>query len=156
VQQYAKVIKVKPEMSLATVEIKRHASCDKCGECSEQPTAGEMEVDARNPIGAQKGDFVAIEMDDRSILGALVVVYLVPIINMFIGYFLGEWLSKRLIIWNPEMLGAVMAISFLVISFGIAKKYGEKGKAAGRYQPVIKRTVDLTVEDIEDSSHHQH
>lgn len=152
-RQYAKVIET--DENMAKVEIRRHGSCNKCGECKEQ-SSNELEIKANNPIGAKTGEIVAIELESKNVLGALFVVYFLPLINMFIGYLVGKGISGNLGINNTDLMGAVIAVLFLVTSFLIAKKYGERGSMKGKYQPTIKRTVDPTVEDINQMDHQHH
>ena len=46
-------------------------------------------VIADNPVQAMPGDSVTVESSTKSILGAAIVVYLVPFALFFLGYFLG-------------------------------------------------------------------
>ena len=48
-----------------------------------------MAVIADNPVQAMPGDSVTVESSTKSILGAAIVVYLVPFALFFLGYFLG-------------------------------------------------------------------
>ncbi|MBM7624180.1 SoxR reducing system RseC family protein [Sporohalobacter salinus] len=142
-REYAKVIEVND--NLATVRIQRHGSCDKCGKCGE---SNDIEVEAKNSIGAKEGDLVTIELRDSNVLGAALVVYLLPLINLFIGYFIGQWFSGNYGFGNSDLIGALSGISFLIISLFFARKYGEINNSKGKYQPEIKRTVDPTSENL--------
>ena len=42
---------------------------------------------AKNPLGAKPGDRVVVASDTGSILGAAALVYLLPILLFFVGYF---------------------------------------------------------------------
>jgi sigma-E factor negative regulatory protein RseC len=46
-----------------------------------------VSVLAKNPLGAAPGDRVVVASDSRSILGAAALVYLLPLLLFFVGYF---------------------------------------------------------------------
>lgn len=64
-------------------------NCDGCGGCSEGGTP-EVAVRAKNPIGARPGDRVIVESGSAGVLGAAVTVYLLPLLPVFVGY----WLAR--------------------------------------------------------------
>ncbi|ADL11846.1 SoxR reducing system RseC family protein [Acetohalobium arabaticum] len=142
-REYAKVVEVNDE--LATVEIQRHGSCDKCGKCGDD---NDIEVEATNPIGAKEGDVVAIELRDSNVFGAALVVYFVPLLSLFLGYFIGQWFSGNYGFGSSDLVGALVGISSMVISFLFVRKYGEINNSKGKYQPEITRTVDPISEDL--------
>ena len=89
--QTAKVTKVFPD-GRAEVAVKRQSACghdcSKCGGgCSELMVSSTVAVMAANPVRAMPGDMVRVESSTGGILKAAVVVYLVPFILFFLGYF---------------------------------------------------------------------
>jgi positive regulator of sigma E activity len=70
------------------------------------------------------GDIVTFEIEDSSLLNIAALVYLMPIIFMMAGYFIGQELGFS------EGQGVLMSFLFLAISFGFIyffdKKRGEK------------------------------
>ena len=92
IQQKAKVTKLLPN-GRAEVAVKRQSACghdcSKCGGgCSELMVSSTVAVVAANPLKAMPGDMVTVESSTGGILGAAVVVYLVPFLLFFAGYFL--------------------------------------------------------------------
>ena len=90
--QTAKVTKVFPD-GRAEVAVKRQSACghdcSKCGGgCSELMVSSTVAVMAANPVRAMPGDMVRVESSTGGILKAAVVVYLVPFILFFLGYFI--------------------------------------------------------------------
>ena len=90
--QTAKVTKVF-EDGRAEVTVRRQSACghdcSKCGGgCSELMVSSTVAVTAANPVRAMPGDMVQVESSTRTILGAAVVVYLVPFLLFFGAYFL--------------------------------------------------------------------
>lgn len=76
----------------AEIEVHRVSACghdcSRCGGgCAELTRTGPVTVLARNPVGAQLGDRVVVESATRSILGFAAVVYLLPLVLFFAGYF---------------------------------------------------------------------
>ena len=96
--QTAKVTKVLPD-GRAEVSVRRQSACghdcSKCGGgCSEMMVSATVAVIADNPVRALPGDSVTVESSTGRILGAAVVVYLVPFLLFFLGYFLGAGRSE--------------------------------------------------------------
>ena len=70
--------------------------CHKCSGCGAQKET--MIVTADNPIRAQVGDFVTLTSDTASVMKAVLVVYLIPLVLFFAGYALGASLG-----WNGAL-----------------------------------------------------
>lgn len=76
---------------MATVRVLRRPACAGCdggGGCCEGQEKP-METRVRNPIGAQPGEIVTVETPSGAILGTAAMVYLLPLIAFFVGYFAG-------------------------------------------------------------------
>ena len=75
----------------AEVFLERQSACSgdyhRCGGCG--AVREKLFVRAQNPIGAQPGDHVTVETDTKSVLVSALIVYLVPLLLFFAGYFLG-------------------------------------------------------------------
>ena len=89
--QTAKVTRVL-DNGTAEVAVKRQSACghdcSKCGGgCSELMVSSMVSVVAANPVRAMPGDMVRVESSTGGVLKAAVVVYLVPFILFFLGYF---------------------------------------------------------------------
>lgn len=89
--QTAKVTRVM-ENGTAEVAVKRQSACghdcSKCGGgCSELMVSSTVSVVAANPVRAMPGDMVRVESSTEGVLKAAVVVYLVPFLLFFLGYF---------------------------------------------------------------------
>ena len=80
--QTAKVTRVLAD-GRAEVAVKRQSACghdcSKCGGgCSELMVSSTVAVIAANPVRAMPGDMVTVESSTSRVLGAAVIVYLVP------------------------------------------------------------------------------
>jgi positive regulator of sigma E activity len=91
------IVRVKQthEDGTATVFLQRESACSgDCHKCSGCGAAKEvMIVEARNPIGASRGDLVVLETKTRPVMKAVGVFYVLPLILFFGGYMLGS-------LWN--------------------------------------------------------
>lgn len=86
---------------IALVSVRRESACS--GDCHQCAGCGAvtqtLQVQAENPIGARKGDKVYLESDTAVVLWAVMLVYLLPVLCFFVGYFLGYSL------WHNGWLG---------------------------------------------------
>lgn len=75
----------------ATVLLVRESACSgDCHKCSGCGAAKEtMIFDAANPIGARRGDLVKVESATGPLMKAAVVLYVIPLVLFFLGYYLG-------------------------------------------------------------------
>ena len=98
----------------ATVFLQRESACSgDCHKCAGCGAAKEFMVfEARNPIGAQRGDLVVIESETQAVMKAVGIFYVLPQVLFFAGFLLGE-------LWNLGALfgglGFVGAIALAVI-----------------------------------------
>ena len=119
---------------MADVEIQRGTacgeSCASCGLCPGQTTV----ISAANDAGAAVGDKVIIDLADKKVLGAAFLVYIVPLIALFAGYFLCYAVTKN------ELLSALCGFLLLAVTFGIIILCDRKLKK--RYTPKIVRILN--------------
>ena len=59
--------------------------CESCSGCGMQGSS--THAVALNPIGAQAGQKVVVESSTKRLLGVMILVYLLPILCFFVGYF---------------------------------------------------------------------
>ena len=119
----------------ADIIVERSGMCAKCGVCSVLDS-GNMRATARNPVGAGIGDLVEVELAQGSILSAAAIVYMVPLLFFFAGYFLGAALGARFQT-DGEPLGILVGLIALVLSFWFVSRYDRKARERGDYQLMI-------------------
>lgn len=75
----------------AQVLLIRESACSgDCHKCSGCGAAKEtLLVLAENPIGASPGELVKLRSDTAPVMKAAVVLYILPLVLFFVGYFLG-------------------------------------------------------------------
>lgn len=88
-EQQAQVIRIVNETT-ARVAVKRKSACSgDCHTCHGCPHPDEIVmVDADNLVGAQKGDDVIVRSDTGRVLKLAAMLYLMPVVLFFLGYFL--------------------------------------------------------------------
>lgn len=122
---------------IAKVKISRHNECKNCGAC---PGDQAMVLDAQNLIGAKPGQRVSIEIKETNMLKAAFVVYVVPIIAIFLGAMCGGWLARE----NTQSVQAFQVIGG-IIAFVLAvlfiKFFDKSVNSRGKAQPTIKRIL---------------
>ena len=113
-EQQAQVIRIVSE-TVARVAVKRKSACSgDCHTCHGCPHPDEIVmVDADNFVGAQKGDDVILRSDTKRVLKLAALLYLMPLVLFFLGYFVmpgGE---------TPRMIagGAAFVVGIIICMF---------------------------------------
>ncbi|BBB89766.1 MAG TPA: SoxR reducing system RseC family protein [Methylomusa anaerophila] len=122
---------------MAKVRTSRHSDCENCGAC---PGNTALVLDARNPLGAKKGQRVAIEVQEANMLKAAFVVYVLPLILTVIGVVAGSYIGGQFHfdpLWFQIGGGA---IAFIAALFYI-KYFDRNARSNVKMQPVITRIL---------------
>ena len=95
-----------PENGIAEVFLERQSACSgdchRCGGCG--AVRETLFVRAEDPIGVSVGDQVVVETATGTVLKAAVLVYLLPVICFFAGYF-----TAAAFRFLPGLIGAAAA-----------------------------------------------
>ena len=109
--QYA-IIKKLTGPDTAEAEVLRGTACGgDCGSCESCHYASKLRVEEKNELGAMPGDRVEIETQTSRVLGAAVLVYVVPFVLFFIGYAIAAAMDLA--------EGPAIAISFVFFAAGV-------------------------------------
>lgn len=111
----------------AIVRTTRSAACEGCTshQACDQVSDAEMLVEAVNNVKAAVGDNVILEVPDATFLAGSFLVYLVPIISLVIGVFVGSRVGDAHG-WDNETTGFLFGIAFLGASLMAVRAYGNK------------------------------
>lgn len=74
---------------LAQVSIERGTACGHCTGCGECVYGKQIFIEAVNKVLAKPGDKVTVESETGVIMQVAVLIYLVPVVMLFLGYGLG-------------------------------------------------------------------
>lgn len=103
---------------IAKVKLSRHGDCENCGAC---PGSEAMVLEANNLIGAKRGEHVVLEVKENNMLKAAFIVYILPLVSIFIGAELGALLSSffKKSTYSLQIGGAAIAffISIAIIVY---------------------------------------
>jgi sigma-E factor negative regulatory protein RseC len=142
-QEVGVVLKVEGE--LAIVKTKRSSLCDGChsgGFCKALGGGSDMEVAARNEVGAKVGDEVRITVASKTFLKASFLVYIVPVTALIIGALLGATLGSSLYPGaSSDLLPVIFGLIFFFLSFVLMWIWGKGLKRDRQYCPMISEIV---------------
>ena len=94
----------------AEVAVKRLSACGgSCASCESCALERELKIRALNHVGARPGQRVLIESQSRTILGAALLVYLLPLGAFLAGYLLAALCGA------PESLRILSSFVFLAL-----------------------------------------
>ncbi len=112
--EYGQIVQVKDDK--AVIKINRSSACASCGACGIGSHKGEMLLTIPNTLNGEVGDYAELELSSTQVLKASVIVYLIPLIALFVGIAGGFMLAPAFGM-DPELLGAVSGIGLTVIAF---------------------------------------
>lgn len=122
-EQVGQVVDIKDD--IAIVMVRRHDTCGKCGGCGVAVSGkGENYVEAQNVVNAVVGHTVRVGMDTSQVLKASFVVYIVPMIALLFGIWVGQLLDGQFGIF--ARFDILLGFVFLIGSFLIVRGYDKK------------------------------
>lgn len=117
-EQLVRVKEAYPDGTAMVIHVRESACSGDCHKCSGCGAAKEAVLfTADNPIGAKRGDLVKVESDTGTVLKAAVVLYVLPLVLFFLGYYIGD------VLWS---LGALIACLGFVLGVVIIVIYDRK------------------------------
>lgn len=123
-EQIVRVSRVFQDGTAEVFHIRQSACSGDCHQCAGCGAAKEtMVLTARNPIGAAPGDRVVIQSETGPVLKSAAMLYLVPMILFFAGYWLGDLLWKLGGLTGCLAFGLGIAAAVLYDRKVLAKKH---------------------------------
>ncbi len=113
--------------------LKRTDACAGCHACELGENKNEMKITAFNECEAKVGDYINVELSTKAMMTATVIMYVVPLITMFIGFFLGNLYS--------EIAGFLIGIIFLFFTYVGIRLYNNKMDEK-KYMAVATKVVE--------------
>lgn len=133
------VIEVKN--GIASVEVARSAACEHCKACHLGRDAQIMVAEAQNDAQAEVGDKVYIELEQKIILGAAVIVYIIPLLFLIIGYLIGSNLANWLGVSYNEEIGVAFGFSLLALSYIIVWYINKRLSITRTFEPKLTEII---------------
>ena len=118
------------------IHVRESACSGDCHKCSGCGAAKEtILLKADNPIGARRGDLVAVESATGPVLKAAAVLYMLPMVLFFAGYFAGAALWQR-----GALTGSVAFIAGIALAVLYDRKIGKNDQTSYTITRFVERS----------------
>ena len=127
----------------AWVKTTKSGACKSCSARSSCYSLGggeETEVEAINRAGAQVGQKVVLSFDTSPLLKATFLLYVLPIIAMIVGAFVGQKIAPNFNV-NISFMAAIFAFLFFGLTMLFVRSKGNKLAQKDEYRPKIIRVI---------------
>lgn len=123
-EQLVRVKETFDDGTAMVIHVRESACSGDCHKCSGCGAAKEtMLLKAANPIGAARGDLVKLESATGPVLKAAAVIYLLPMMLFFVGYFVGDAVFRR-----GALVGCVAFVAAIALAVLYDRKIGKADK----------------------------
>ena len=139
IQEYALVKEVNESTILVTLS--RKSACDKCGICGFHEQK-DLDITLPNTINAVPGDWVMLEIEQKTLLLGAVIVYGIPFICALVGLLFGFFCLND--IWGLIFCLIGMFLGYIIIS-GIDKKFAIQKKISIQATEIIQKAGEKDV-----------
>ena len=96
----------------AIVRVAKKSACgENCASCKGGCTPGERKIKVKNPISAEVGERVILEMPGDKVISAAFLAYILPIIIFFVGFVVGEKM------FTHELASVGVGVAFAGVGF---------------------------------------
>ena len=129
-----------------TVRIQKQAACEGCHSCLRGKDGISMIAKAHNSFNADIGDIVKMEGERVSELKGGFLLFILPLLFLFVGYLTGEALSKALGYETvSQTAGILTGLLFFAIPFLGLYLHNKRQVKRGKFQ---LRVVNIIRKDI--------
>jgi sigma-E factor negative regulatory protein RseC len=130
------------EPGWAWVKTKRSSACENCDSRHHCLAQGgdQMVVKAQNTVRAKKGDEVELYLSAATKLKGTAIVYLLPVLGIFVGAFSAGPLSETLGL-NPSLGMGIFTITGLVSAVFLMRYLADRMAARQTLNPLVKRVI---------------
>ena len=106
--------------------------CHKCSGCGAAKET--ILLKAQNPIGAKRGDLVKLESATGPVMKAAVMMYMIPMLLFFLGYFVGDGLWQR-----GALIGCLAFAAGIALAVFYDRKIGKTDKTGYTITEFVER-----------------
>ena len=125
-EQLARVRETFDDGTAVVIHVRESACSGDCHKCSGCGAAKEtILLKAKNPIGAMRGDVVILESATGPVLKAAVVMYMIPMLLFFLGYFVGDAFWQR-----GALVGSLAFVAAIALAVLYDRKIGKNDKTS--------------------------
>ena len=90
------------------VKLVRHTACGNCGACQLGDDQKDIMLVAKNAVKAKDGDLVEVSMETGGVLSAAFIMYILPLVGLFIGLLVGQTFFK-----GSDVMTALLGLVFM-------------------------------------------
>lgn len=135
-EQLVRVKEAFDDGTAVVVHVRESACSGDCHKCSGCGAAKEtILLKAENPIGAVRGDLVKLESATGPVLKAAAVLYMLPILLFFVGYFAGYVLFG-----HGALVGCLAFVASITLVVLYDRKIGETGETGYTITEFVERS----------------
>jgi len=127
------------------VKLVRHTACGSCGACHLGDDQKDIHLIAKNAVDAHIGDMVEVSMPTNSVLTAAFIVYMIPLLAMFVGILVGQLTFPAA---GKDVLSAVLGIVLMAITFVVIRLYDKRLLKSEKYTAHILSIVQKRQDDL--------
>ncbi len=149
IQEYGYVVKT--DEQFAWVHTERKSTC---GQCAAQKGCGtsvfskvlgnkHTELKAINTANAVVGETVVLGLRESVLLKSAFIMYMLPLISMFIFAFLTQIVANAFGYEVPQLWIGMIAVAGLLLGFAYARHFAKQHQADENYHPVVLRKSTL-------------
>ena len=129
------------ENGWARVETDRNDACSHCSSCRVSfGCNSEMTVNAINRAGAGVGDLVSMHLSSGTIMKSAAILYLIPVVGLISGAFLGDELSTRVAMSKTSVV-ALVSIAGFILGYIITVLISRWMSTRRTLSPIITRII---------------
>ena len=135
-EQLVRVKETFDDGTAMVVHVRESACSGDCHKCSGCGAAKEtILLKAENPIGAKRGDLVKLESETGPVLKAAVVMYMLPMLMFFVGYFVGDAIFQR-----GPLVGCLAFVASIALAVLYDRKIGKNDKTCYTITGFVERS----------------
>ena len=150
IEENAWVIAIENDMAL--IEVQRKAVCDTCavnngcgtGILAKAMNNRRFQMKVRNTVDACVGDEVIVGIEDDMLIKSSFAVYIIPLLLLFIGAWIGENSAGAFPSSSPEGLSVLFGMAGLVAGFAWVRYFSKRISSDDRYQPLLLKRKDTS------------
>ena len=126
-----------------TVELDACSFCKSCAAregCMVSDNPRKRTLIMKNSLGAHEGDLVSFSVEEKGVVLASLLLYLLPVVLLISGLFVGR--QVRIFGVDSDITMTITAIIFLLISFSIIWIFSFYTRKNKNFIPVLHNIVD--------------
>ncbi len=137
---------IKIDNDKVIIKVTRDSDCESCHLCEEK-SDGSFIIEVPDPGGLNPGDLVKIEIPEKKMIQGALLLYGLPILGLFAGFFIGNILSKLIgLTSSQELFSVIIGFTTFVLAFLLVKYFYKK--KSGPFSAAIVEKINKEASDI--------